>query len=111
MCGVGSLTAELLHRKPLFPGKDYIDQLKLIIRTLGTPSDAELAFISAPKARAYVKALAQVEVSAPGAGARKEGKAHVEYCNCCWELCYVCGRESGRITCHTEQQKDQPPLR
>ena len=59
---VGCILAELLHRKPLFPGKDYIDQLKLIIRTLGTPSDEELGFISAPKARAYIKALAQVEV-------------------------------------------------
>jgi hypothetical protein len=61
---VGCILAELLHRKPLFPGKDYIDQLKLIIRTLGTPSDEELGFISAPKARAYIKALAQVEVRA-----------------------------------------------
>lgn len=31
---VGCIMAELLQRKPLFPGKDYIDQLKLIIRTL-----------------------------------------------------------------------------
>ena len=59
---VGCILAELLQRKPLFPGKDYIDQLKLIIKTLGTPSDEELTFISAPKARAYIKALAQVEV-------------------------------------------------
>ena len=63
---VGCILAELLHRKPLFPGKDYIDQLKLIIRTLGTPSDDELSFISAPKARAYIKALAQVEVGRAG---------------------------------------------
>lgn len=33
-CAVGCILAELLQRKPLFPGKDYIDQLKLIIRTL-----------------------------------------------------------------------------
>ncbi|PRW45211.1 mitogen-activated kinase 3 [Chlorella sorokiniana] len=58
---VGCILAELLQRKPLFPGKDYIDQLKLIIRTLGTPTDEELTFISAPKARSYVKALTQVE--------------------------------------------------
>lgn len=37
-------------------------QLKLIIRTLGTPTDEELGFISAPKAQAYIKALATVEV-------------------------------------------------
>ncbi|KAL4448281.1 hypothetical protein ABPG75_005500 [Micractinium tetrahymenae] len=58
---VGCILAELLQRRPLFPGKDYIDQLKLIIKTLGTPSDEELGFISAPKARAYIKALATVE--------------------------------------------------
>ena len=34
LCPVGCILAELLQRKPLFPGKDYIDQLKLIIRTL-----------------------------------------------------------------------------
>ena len=61
---VGCILAELLLRKPLFPGKDYIDQLKLIIKTLGTPSDDELSFISAPKARAYIKALAHVQVRA-----------------------------------------------
>jgi serine/threonine protein kinase len=29
---VGCIFAELLGRKPLFPGKDYIHQLKLIIQ-------------------------------------------------------------------------------
>lgn len=45
-----------LQRKPLLPGKDYLDQLKLIIRTLGTPGDEELTFITSQRARAYVKA-------------------------------------------------------
>lgn len=54
---VGCILGELLARKPILPGKDYIDQLKLIIRTLGTPSDDELEFISASKARSYIKAL------------------------------------------------------
>ncbi len=54
---VGCILAELLQRKPLFPGRDYIDQLKLIIKTLGTPTDDELQFISAPKARTYIKTL------------------------------------------------------
>lgn len=59
---MGCILAELLARKPLFPGKDYIDQLKLIIRTLGTPSDEELGFITAPKARTYIRGLAAVQV-------------------------------------------------
>ena len=54
---MGCILAELLQRKPLFQGRDYIDQLKLIIRTLGTPSDGDLAFISSSRARAYIKAL------------------------------------------------------
>lgn len=54
---VGCILAELLLRKPLFAGKDYIDQLKLIIKLLGSPTDAELSFISSVKARAYIKAL------------------------------------------------------
>ena len=54
---MGCILAELLQRKPLFQGRDYIDQLKLIIRTLGTPSDDDLAFISSSRARAYIKAL------------------------------------------------------
>lgn len=54
---VGCMVAEMLLRRPLLPGKDYIDQLKLIIKTLGTPSSSELDFITAPKARAYIEAL------------------------------------------------------
>ena len=35
-------------------GKDYVDQLKLIIKTLGQPSEDDLTFISSHKARSYV---------------------------------------------------------
>lgn len=59
---VGCILAELLYRKPLFPGKDYIHQLKLIIKTLGSPSDEDLEFISIPKARAFIKAMPRVQV-------------------------------------------------
>ena len=60
---VGCILAELLYRKPLFPGKDYIDQLKLIIKMLGSPCDSDLVFISSSKARAYIKALPYAQVS------------------------------------------------
>jgi hypothetical protein len=60
--------AELLLRRPLFPGKDYIDQLKLIISKVGSPTDDELSFISAHKARAYIKALPHTEVGGRGWG-------------------------------------------
>lgn len=58
---VGCILAELLGRRPLFPGKDYVDQLKLIIKTLGAPSEDDLSFINSSKARAYIRALPQSE--------------------------------------------------
>lgn len=60
---MGCILAELLQRKPLFPGKDYIDQLKLIIKTLGSPSDSDLSFINSQKAQQYIKALPKAQVS------------------------------------------------
>ena len=63
---VGCIMAELLGRRPLFPGKDYVDQLKLIIKTLGPPSEDDLTFINSSKARAYIRALPQQEVGYSG---------------------------------------------
>jgi hypothetical protein len=40
-----------------------VDQLKLIIKVLGPPSDDDLSFINSSKARAYIRALPQQEVS------------------------------------------------
>jgi len=54
---VGCIFAELLGRKPLFPGKDYIHQLKLIIQVLGSPTEEDLQFITSHKARDYIKGL------------------------------------------------------
>ncbi|GBG74604.1 hypothetical protein CBR_g19012 [Chara braunii] len=54
---VGCIFAELLGRKPLFPGKDYIHQLKLIIGMIGSPSEEDLHFISSQKARSYIRSL------------------------------------------------------
>jgi cyclin-dependent kinase 12/13 len=39
MWSVGCILAELLYRKPIFPGKTEIDQLDLIFRLCGTPTD------------------------------------------------------------------------
>lgn len=43
--------------------QDYVDQLKLIIKVLGPPSEDDLSFINSSKARAYIRALPQQEVS------------------------------------------------
>jgi len=39
---VGCIMAELLMRRPLFPGADYVKQLEYIINYLGTPTEADL---------------------------------------------------------------------
>ncbi len=62
MWSVGCILAELLGRRALFPGKDYVDQLKMIVKTLGPPSEDDLGFITSSKARAYIRALPPAEV-------------------------------------------------
>lgn len=42
MWAVGCIMAELLGRKPLFPGKDYIHQLNLVFKVIGTPNTRQL---------------------------------------------------------------------
>mmetsp|Transcript_15797 Transcript_15797/g.50667 ORF Transcript_15797/g.50667 Transcript_15797/m.50667 type:complete len:387 (-) Transcript_15797:703-1863(-) len=54
---VGCILAEFLGRKALFPGRDYLQQLRLIIEALGPPSDEDLSTINNPQAVEYIKAL------------------------------------------------------
>ncbi|WRT70234.1 uncharacterized protein IL334_007229 [Kwoniella shivajii] len=54
---IGCILAELLGLKPIFKGKDYVDQLNLILGVLGTPNDETLARVSSEKALAYIKTL------------------------------------------------------
>ena len=54
---VGCILAEVLLRRPLFQGKDYMHQLEEIINVLGTPSDESLAFITNSMAK---RAIMQV---------------------------------------------------
>ncbi|GLD98582.1 hypothetical protein PINS_up007299 [Pythium insidiosum] len=51
----GCIFAELLGRKPLFPGDDYIHQLQIICEKLGTPTEDELHFVTSEKARRFMK--------------------------------------------------------
>jgi len=53
----GCILAELLLGKPLFEGRDYMHQLRLIIGTLGTPSGEDLRFIKDPKILEYIRRL------------------------------------------------------
>ncbi|XP_068256496.1 mitogen-activated protein kinase 11 isoform X1 [Nyctibius grandis] len=54
---VGCIMAELLKGKALFPGNDYIDQLKRIMEVVGTPSSELLKKISSEHARKYIESL------------------------------------------------------
>mmetsp|Transcript_33546 Transcript_33546/g.74268 ORF Transcript_33546/g.74268 Transcript_33546/m.74268 type:complete len:384 (+) Transcript_33546:237-1388(+) len=58
---VGCIFAELLGRKPLFPGKDYVQQLNLITKVIGSPQESELGFITSEKAKRYIRSLPKNE--------------------------------------------------
>jgi mitogen-activated protein kinase 1/3 len=51
---VGCIFAEMLGRKPLFPGNDFIHQLNLINEVVGTPVEEDLDFITNVKARRFM---------------------------------------------------------
>ena len=51
---VGCSFAELLSKKFMFPGENYISQIKLIINVLGTQDPKDLEFISNPSAKNFV---------------------------------------------------------
>eukprot|EP00607_Mallomonas_marina_P008344 CAMPEP_0182420206 /NCGR_PEP_ID=MMETSP1167-20130531/4819_1 /TAXON_ID=2988 /ORGANISM="Mallomonas Sp, Strain CCMP3275" /LENGTH=529 /DNA_ID=CAMNT_0024595831 /DNA_START=329 /DNA_END=1918 /DNA_ORIENTATION=+ len=57
--------AELVIRYPLFPGRDTVDQIRVILETLGKPTANDTEFDMLPRARAF---LASVSKSIVGAG-------------------------------------------
>ncbi|XP_051153004.1 mitogen-activated protein kinase homolog NTF6-like [Andrographis paniculata] len=53
---VGCILMEIIKREPLFPGKDYVQQLELINELLGHPEDSDLGFLkNDDNVRGYVK--------------------------------------------------------
>lgn len=54
---VGCIFAEILLREALFPGRDYLHQLRLIVAKMGRPSDEELAKIGNDRARNFIQNL------------------------------------------------------
>ncbi|EGV62181.1 mitogen activated protein kinase 2 [Yamadazyma tenuis] len=54
---VGCILAELLGGKPIFRGKDYVDQLNQILLILGTPKESTLTKIGSVRAQNYVRSL------------------------------------------------------
>lgn len=57
MWSVGCILAELASGKPLFDGKDYVDQIARIHGALGPPTQSVMDQISSDRARVYVESL------------------------------------------------------
>lgn len=53
----GCSFAEVLGRKVLFPGGNYIKQIDLIIKLLGTPSEEDMEFIANSHAKRFLQSL------------------------------------------------------
>ncbi|AES88721.1 putative mitogen-activated protein kinase CMGC-MAPK family [Medicago truncatula] len=58
---VGCILMEIIRREPLFPGKDYVQQLALITELLGSPNEEDLGFLRSDNAKKYVKQLPHVD--------------------------------------------------
>ncbi|KAI3441769.1 uncharacterized protein J3R85_001801 [Psidium guajava] len=56
---VGCILGEIVTRQPLFPGRDYVHQLRLITELIGSPDDSSLGFLRSDNARRYVRQLPQ----------------------------------------------------
>eukprot|EP00055_Hartaetosiga_balthica_P016329 m.102742 g.102742 ORF g.102742 m.102742 type:complete len:377 (-) comp9085_c0_seq1:6573-7703(-) len=57
MWSVGCIFAEMFNNRPLFPGKNYVEQLNKILDILGSPSKQDLNEIPNERSRRYVAAL------------------------------------------------------
>lgn len=54
MWSVGCILAEILRRKPLFPGHDYLQQLHLVTDVTGSPSAADISCLNSERAQTFV---------------------------------------------------------
>lgn len=54
---VGCILAEMFSNRPLFPGKNYVEQLNLIISVVGKPPASSLGWIESKKSRDYLLSL------------------------------------------------------
>lgn len=72
---VGCILAELLGGRPIFKGRDYVDQLNQILHYLGTPSEETLRRVGSPRVRtmavrAFATGLLRLTSSCPRTGPR-----------------------------------------
>lgn len=57
MWSIGCIFGEMLLLQPVFPGNDYIHQLKLIVKMLGRPLEEDLWFVSNQNAMNFMLQL------------------------------------------------------
>jgi len=57
----GCILAEMFNGRPLFPGKDYVDQLKQILAVIGSPSDDEMRYLTNGRMKSYMAMLPKHE--------------------------------------------------
>jgi len=57
MWSVGCIFAELLGRKPLFPGKNFVHQLTLIFDIIGSPSPSQVSHIKSTQAKKFLASV------------------------------------------------------
>lgn len=57
MWSVGCIVAELLGRRPIFPGRNFQDQIERICAVLGNPSNEYLASVTSEHSCRYIKGL------------------------------------------------------
>lgn len=55
MWSVGCILAEIIGRRPLFPGNDLLDQLHQVTNVIGTPTESEIESIHNDNAKVYVR--------------------------------------------------------
>ena len=60
MWSVACIFAEMLGRRYLFPGENYVHQLNLILNVLGTPSEPLIQRIGSTRAQEYLRSLGSV---------------------------------------------------
>ncbi|GMH95034.1 hypothetical protein TrVE_jg5357 [Triparma verrucosa] len=57
MWSVGCIFAELLGRKPLFPGKNFVHQLTLIFDVIGSPRSSQVSHIKSRQAKKFLDSV------------------------------------------------------
>ncbi|KAL7311034.1 mitogen activated protein kinase 2, variant 2 [Mucor circinelloides] len=60
MWSVGCIFAEMLGGRPLFKGRDYVDQLNQILGILGTPDEETLCRVGSERAQVYIRSLTRM---------------------------------------------------